>query len=189
MNKLVPIERIENRIYLIRGQKVMVDRDLAELYGVPTKRLNEAVKRNTARFPEEFMFQLSEREKSELVANCDRFDDRRRPRSQNATLKRGQNIKYLPYAFNEYGVAMLSSVLNSERAIQVNIMIIKAFIRLRQVLLDHEELIGLFKKLETRVDQHDTAINEIVEAIRELMMPIRTEAIGFYLREKGGKND
>ena len=171
MSNLIPIERIESRIYLMRGQKVMVDRDLAELYGVPTKRLNEAVKRNAARFPEEFMFQLSEREKSELVANCDRF----RPLKHSTSL---------PYAFNEHGVAMLSSVLNSERAIQVNIMIIKAFIRLRQVLLDHEELIGLFKKLETRVDQHDAVINEIVEAIRELMTPVKTEAIGFSLSKR-----
>ena len=117
----------------------MIDRDLAELYGVPTKRLNEAVKRNAARFPNEFMFQLSDREKSELVANCDHLKPSG-SRSQFATLKRGQNIKYLPYAFTEHGVAMLSSVLNTERA------------------------------------------------IRELMTPVRTEAIGFYLHKKGEGN-
>jgi hypothetical protein len=175
MNDLIPIERIESKIYLIRGQKVMIDRDLADLYGVPTKRLNEAVKRNIQRFPEGFMFILTEEEAKNL-------------RSQIATTKRGGR-RYLPFAFTEHGVAMLSSVLNSERAIQVNIMIIKAFIRLRQVLLDHEELVGLFKKLETRVDGHDSVINEIVEAIRELMTPVRTEAIGFYLRKKAGEND
>ena len=166
MKDLIPIERIESRIYLIRGQKVMLDKDLAELYGVETKYLNRQVKRNIERFPEEFMFRLTSQEKDELVTNWHHLS--------------GLKFSYhRPYVFTEHGVAMLSSVLNSERAIRVNIMIIKAFIRLRQVLLDHEELICLFKKLETRVDQHDTVINEIVEAIRELMTPVRTEAIGF----------
>jgi len=165
MNEMIPTERIESRIYLIRGQKVMLDHDLANLYGVPTKRLNEAVKRNIQRFPEGFIFILTEKEAKNL-------------RSQFATSNRGGR-RYLPFAFTEHGVAMLSSVLNSERAIQINIMIIKAFIRLRQVLIDHQELIGLFQKLETRVGQHDAVINEIIEAIRELMTPVQTSAIGF----------
>lgn len=109
------IVSIEPRILTLRGQKVMLDRDLAELYGVPTYRLNEAVKRNSKRFPAHFMFQLSRQEKQELIANCDRFK----------TLK---HSTVLPYAFTEHGVAMLSSVLNSERAIQINIQIIDAFI-------------------------------------------------------------
>lgn len=119
MEQLVTIERIEAKIILIRGQKVMLDRDLAELYGVPTKRLNEQVKRNIKRFPEDFMFQLTKEEKIELVANCDHL----RP------------LKYstqLPYVFTEQGVAMLSSVLNSERAILVNIQIMRTFTPLEQ---------------------------------------------------------
>jgi hypothetical protein len=120
---VVPVEVIERRIYLIRGQKVMLDRELAELYGVPTRRLNEQVKRNRKRFPEDFMFQLAFEEAKTLLGL----------RSQNATLKRGQHLKYAPYAFTEQGVAMLSSVLNSDRAIQVNIVIMRAFVKLRQL--------------------------------------------------------
>jgi len=175
MKDLIPIERVESKIFLIRGQKVMLDHDLAELYGVPTKRLNEAVKRNIQRFPDGFMFVLTREEAKNL-------------KSQFATSSWGGRRK-LPFAFTEHGVAMLSSVLNSERAIQINIMIIKAFIHLRKVLLGHEELVGLFKELETRVDGHDAVLNEVLEAIRELMTPVRTEAIGFYLHKKGEGND
>ena len=167
----MPIERIENRIYLIRGQKVMLDRDLAELYGVPTKRLNEAVKRNIARFPNEFMFKLSEKEKSELVANCDRF----------GTLKHSTS---LPYAFNEHGIAMLSSVLNSERAIQVNIMIIKAFIRLRRILSDHKELAQKVEELERKHSKHEIEITTIFKVLKKLMEPKpepTTKRIGFVV--------
>jgi phage regulator Rha-like protein len=156
MDDLIPMERIESRIYLIRGQKVMLDRDLAELYGVSTKRLNEAVKRNSARFPAEFMFRLSEGEKSELVANCDRF----------APLKHSTS---LPYAFNEHGVAMLSSVLNNERAIRINILIIKAFVRLRNILSTHKELADRINALENRVGQHDEVIIEIVREIKRII--------------------
>src|SRR3989338_7492547 len=113
MSNLIAPEKIENKIFLIRGKKVMLSKDLAEIYGVSTKRLNEQVKRNKDRFPEDFMFILT-KEEAELS------------RSQIATLKQGQNIKYLPYAFTEQGVAMLSSVLNSKRAIQVNIQIMRA---------------------------------------------------------------
>jgi len=170
MGEIVPIERVESRIYLIRGQKVMLDRDLAGLYGVATKRLNEAVKRNAARFPAEFMFQLSEREKSELVANCDH-------------LKALKFSYQLPYAFTEHGVAMLSSVLNSERAIQVNIMIIKAFIRLSRVLAGHKELAAQVAELKKIAGRHDVEIGGIVKILKRLMEPVRTEAIGFYARE------
>jgi phage regulator Rha-like protein len=155
MKEIVPIERIEQRIFLIRGQKVMLDRDLAELYGVPTKRLNEAVKRNIRRFPEGFMFVLTKIEAENL-------------RSQIATSSWGGR-RYLPLAFTEQGVAMLSSVLNSERAIQINILIIKTFVRLRAVLSTHKELAMKFKELEGKVDQHDSAIQEIFEAIRKMI--------------------
>lgn len=167
MSELLPSERIENRIFLIRGQKVMLDKDLAELYGVPTKRLNESVKRNNRRFPIEFMFVLTKEETKNLRLQNVTSNWGSRP--QIATLKRGQNIKYLPYAFTEQGVAMLSSVLNSERAIQINIMIIKAFVRLRQTLALHKELADKFKELEGRVDGHDSAILQIVEEIKRIV--------------------
>jgi hypothetical protein len=128
--QLIPIESIERRIFLIRGHKVMLDRDLAELYGVTTKRLNEQVKRNRGRFPEDFMFQLSLEEGKSILAL----------RSQFATLKRGWHLKYAPYAFTEHGVAMLSSVLNSQRAVQMNILIIRAFVALREMLATHKDL-------------------------------------------------
>jgi hypothetical protein len=168
MGEILPIERVENRIFLIRGQKVMLDRDLAQLYGVLTKRLNEAVRRNAERFPEEFMFQLSKQEKSELVANCDRFP----------TLKHSTS---LPYAFTEHGVAMLSSVLNSEQAIRVNIMIIKTFVRLRQTLALHQELANKFRELENRVDGHESAILQLVEDIKRIVQfeEKPTRRIGF----------
>jgi hypothetical protein len=131
-------EEILNRILIIRGQKVILDKSLAEMYSVPTSRLNESVKRNSSRFPEDFMFQLSEKEA--LMAS----------RSQIAILKKGSgsNIKYLPYAFTEQGVAMLSSVLRSERAIQMNIQIIRVFIRMKQLLFDNKDLWSKIEKIE-----------------------------------------
>src|SRR5258706_8945823 len=124
---LIPAQRIEDAILLIRGQKVMLDRDLAPLYGVTTGNLNKAVKRNLARFPEDFMFQLSAEEAESL-------------RFHFGSLKRGQHYKYLPYAFTEQGVAMLSGVLRSHRAVQVNVAIMRAFVRLREALSLHKEL-------------------------------------------------
>ncbi|MDI6752097.1 MAG: ORF6N domain-containing protein [bacterium] len=164
----VPIERIESKIFLIRGQKVMLDRDLAELYGVPTKRLNEQVKRNIKRFPEDFMFQLTKEEANSL-------------RSHFATLEKGQHFKYLPYVFTEQGVAMLSTVLNSERAIQVNIAIMRAFVKLRQILSTHKELAHKLVELERKIEKHDTEIQAVFEAIRQLMTPPTKEMkkIGF----------
>lgn len=163
---------IENRIYLIRGQKVMLDRDLAELYGVETKYLNRQVKRNQERFPEQYMFQLAQPEKDELVTNWHRF----------ATLKHSTS---LPYAFTEHGVAMLSAVLNSARAIKVSIMIVNAFIRLRSMLANHQELVGLFQKLESRVDSHDDAIKVIIEEIRKIVeIQIKPKSrIGFLVKK------
>ena len=154
---VVPVERIERSIFLIRGQKVMLDVDLARLYGVSVKRLNEQVKRNRERFPSDFAFQLTEQE----VANL---------RSQIATLKhgRGQHRKYLPHVFTEQGVAMLSSVLNSKRAIQVNIEIMRAFIRLRQILASHKELARRLDELEQK---YDTQFKSVFDAIRQLMTP------------------
>lgn len=167
---LIPRERIENKILLIRGKKVMLDRDLAQLYQVSTKRLNEQVKRNRKRFPPDFMFQLS-------------WKEAQASRSQFATLKTGQNFKYLPFVFTEQGIAMLSSVLNSERAIQVNITIMRAFMKLREMLTNHKELAGQLKELENKVGVHDEQIASIFEAIRRLIAPPREKPkppIGFH---------
>ncbi|MFH0763822.1 MAG: ORF6N domain-containing protein [Candidatus Omnitrophota bacterium] len=159
---LVPIEKIENRIFQFRGKKVMVDADLAELYMVPTKRLNEQVKRNMRRFPEDFMFQLT---KEEVITLQSRVLD---SRSQIATLKQGQNIKYFPYVFTEQGVAMLSSVLNSERAILVNIQIMRAFVGLRRVGLTYA---GLKHKIEDMEKKYDKQFGIVFKAIKKLMEP------------------
>lgn len=168
MDRKVPVELIAAKIFEIRGKKVMLDKDLAVLYGVPTKRLNEQVRRNIRRFPEDFMFQLSWEE----------LDSR----SQFATMKRGKNIKYLPCVFTEQGVAMLSSVLNSERAIQVNILIMRAFTRLKELLLTHKELALKIEKLESKYVEHDDKIQAIFDAIKQLLQPQLVEdkkVIGF----------
>ena len=154
---VVPVERIERSIFLVRGQRVMLDTDLAKLYGVTTKRLNEQVKRNRDRFPSDFMFQLTRQEVTNL-------------RSQFATSSWG-GIRYLPLAFTEQGVAMLSGGLHSKRAIQVNIEIMRAFIRLRQVLASHKELAQKLGQLERKVASHDVHIQSLFEAIRQLMTP------------------
>ena len=135
-SSLIPVERIEKAIYFIRGEKVMLDRDLADLYSVPTKVFNQAVKRHRDRFPPDFMFQLTMQEAREWWSE----EPASRLRSQSVTLKRGQHIKYRPNAFTEHGILMLSSVLNSERAIQVNIEIMRAFVKLRRMLASNAEL-------------------------------------------------
>src|SRR3972149_8476390 len=140
MKALIPAEVIERKIFLIRGHKVMLDRDLAELYGVPTKVLNQAVKRNIKRFPGDFMFQLTQIEKDEVVTNCDH-------------LRALRFSPQLPYAFTEQGVAMLSSVLNSERAILVNIQIMRAFTKLREILLTHKDLAKKIAEMEKKYDR------------------------------------
>jgi hypothetical protein len=158
MTEIIPAEVIEGTILLIRGKKVMIDRDLALLYGVGTKALNQAVKRNPARFPEDFMFQLSDSERDELVTNCDRF----------RTLKHSSTN---PYAFTEQGVAMLSSVLKSERAVLVNIVIMRTFVKLREILSTHKDIAGKLALIEKRMDEQDEKIHSIFEAIRALMSP------------------
>ncbi len=157
----IPTETIESKIYAIRGHKVMLDRDLAALYGVPTKRLNEQVKRNRKRFPEHFMFQLTE-DKAQSVSSS---------RSQNATLKRSQNIKYQPNVFTEHGVVMLSSVLNSERAIQVSILVVNVFVRLREMLASNKDLAHKFEKLEQKQQEQGEQITAIIDTINELLLP------------------
>lgn len=151
----IPVERIEKAILLLRGQKVMLDRDLAELYGVTTGNLNKAVRRNLDRFPPDFMFQLKKEEYESL-------------RFQFGILKKGRHSKYLPYAFTEQGVAMLSSVLRSKRAVRVNIEIMRAFVRLRQILAAHK---NLEQKLAALENKYDEQFQVVFEAIRQLMAP------------------
>ena len=170
---VVSAEQIAHTILILRGQKVLLDVALAGLYGVSTKALNQAVKRNADRFPEDFMFQLT-------------ADEARSLRSQFVTLKRGENIKYRPYAFTEQGVAMLSSVLRSERAVQVNIAIMRAFVKLREALETNRALAKKFSELEERVGKHDEEIGAIIEAIRQLITsPEKAKReIGFHVRER-----
>ena len=147
---------IEERIFLIRGHRVMIDKDLAGLYGVETKYLNRQVKRNMDRFPGEFMFQLNVSEKKELVTKCHRFN----------TLKHSVS---LPYVFTEHGVAMLASVLNSDRAVKISICIVKTFVKLREIVGTHKELAQKLEQLERKTGKHDEDIRNIFEAIRRLM--------------------
>jgi len=157
MKELIPQALVERKIFLIRGRRVMLDRDLAELYKVETRALNQAVKRNLNRFPEDFMFRLMPEEAVELS------------RSQFVTLKKqGQNIKYLPYAFTENGVAMLSSVLSSERAVEVNVQIMRTFVRLRLMLASNAELA---RKLQALEKKYDTQFKVVFDAIKQLMKP------------------
>ena len=163
-------ERIEHRIFLIRGQKVMLDSDLAQLYGVTTFNLNKAVKRNQDRFPEDFASQLSKEEYQAL-------------RFQIGISKEGRGgRRFLPYAFTEQGVAMLSSVLRSKRAVMVNIAIMRAFVRLRRILSTHRHLAQKLAELERRLEGHDQKIQSIFDAIRQLMAPLEPprRRIGFH---------
>jgi ribosomal protein L23 len=165
MKELIPIDMIERKILLIRGEKVMLDADLAALYGVTTKRLNEQVKRNRERFPNDFMFQLTEEEKAEVVANCDH-------------LKRLKFSPTLPYAFTEHGAIMLASVLNSPIAVQTSVLVVRAFVKLREMLATHKDLA---KKLEEIEKKYDAQFKVVFDAIRELMRPPETKRrkIGF----------
>jgi ORF6N domain len=155
---IVPIEVIENRIYLIRGQKVMLDRDLAKLYDVETRALKQAVKRNLNRFPDDFMFILNSKEVNLLVSHF--------------VIPSGSYFGgSAPFAFTEHGILMLSSVLNSQQAIDVNIMIMRAFVKLRQILSTHKELSLKITELERKYEGHDVEIQQIFEAIKQLMNP------------------
>lgn len=174
-SELIPVrpDAIEQRIFLIRGQRVMLDRDLAELYGVETKNLNRAVRRNPERFPSDFMFRLTS-------------DEAEASRCQTGTLKQGQNIKYLPYAFTQEGVAMLSSVLRSPRAVQVNMAIMRVFVRFRETLSLHRALAIKLAELERKVEEHDSGIRTLFDAIHQLMSPPvpPRKLIGFHVRER-----
>ncbi len=155
----IPIEIIEKKIYLIRNQRVMLDSDIANLYGVTTKRLNEQVRRNIERFPEDFMFQLTDEEYKIL-------------RSQIAT----SNIihggrRYIPYAFTEHGAIMAATILNSLKAVQMSIFVVRAFVKLREIVSGNKELVRKLKELENKYEKHDKDIKAIIDAIRQLMSP------------------
>jgi len=171
---IIPIGQIEQRILLIRGQRVMLDADLSGLYGTTTKRLNEQVKRNRGRFPEDFMFQLTKKEKAEVVAICDHL----------AKLKFSP---VLPNAFTEHGAIMVASVLNTKRAIQVSVFVVRAFVKLREMLSTHKELAHKLAMLERKLQNHDESIRSLVVAIRQLMAPPEPEPpkkrIGFLVEE------
>jgi phage regulator Rha-like protein len=169
----IPLERIQQGILLIRGKRVMLDADLAELYGVSTKRLNEQVKRNRDRFPEDFMFQLTATEKTEVVAKCDHL----------------AKLKYSPthpYDFTEHGAIMLAAVLSTPRAIEVSVLVVRAFVRLREILARHRSLASKLAELESRIETHDEAIRSLLSAIRQMMTAPEKQPkkIGFQLREK-----
>lgn len=173
---LAPVEHITQSILVLRGHRVILDRDLAVIYGVETRTLNQAVKRNAERFPEDFRFQLTTEEA--LTS-----------RSQTVILKsgRGRNIKFLPYAFTEHGAIQAANVLNSPRAVRMGIHVVRAFVQLRQMLASNKELEQKFAELERKVSTHDQAIVGILKAIRELMNPqeIKKQPIGFVeLQEK-----
>lgn len=157
---MIPDELVMNKIYLIRGQKVMIDTDLAELYGVETKRLKEAVRRNIVRFPEDFMFELTLAESESL-------------RTQFATLKtgRGKHAKYKPFAFTEQGVSMLSGVLKSETAVRVHIQIIRVFAKMRELLLTHKDILLQLEKIEKKLSGHDEDIKLIFQYLKQLLNP------------------
>jgi hypothetical protein len=172
--ELVPYEIIEKQIFVIRGKKVMLDKDLAELYGVKTQVLNQAVKRNATRFPDDFMFSLSRQEIlriSQIVISSKHVD---------MTLKFAKNVN----AFTEQGVAMLSSALKSERAVQINIQIMRIFVKIREMLSAHKELARKLDQLEQKVSGHDVDIRQIFDAIRQLMEPPKEKRrkIGFEVK-------
>jgi hypothetical protein len=168
-DSLAPVLRIESRILVIRGQKIMIDADLAELYGVPTKALNQAVKRNAARFPADFMFQLTPAEKAEVVTNCDH-------------LARLKFSKALPFAFTEHGAIQASNILASPQAVEMGVYVVRAFVRLREVLTSSRELAAKLDALEQKTEllslQHETfagntraQLKQVFEALRQLMAP------------------
>jgi hypothetical protein len=167
MSILVP-QVVANRILQLRGQRVMLDADLADLYGVETRALNQAVKRNLERFPEDFMFQLNAEEKAEVVANCDHLIQ----------------LKYsssLPYAFTEHGALMLGNVLKSSRAVEVSLLVVRAFVQIREMLSTHKDIAAKLDQMERKLSSHDQAIAGLIDAIRQLMTPPATtrRGIGF----------
>lgn len=172
---IIPTGEVVSRILMLRGQKVIIDADLARLYDVTTKKLNQAVKRNSDRFPDDFMFQLTIEEKDEVVTNCDHLG----------------KLKYsatLPFAFTEHGAIMAASILNSPKAVQAGIYVVRAFVRLREILNTHKDLAHKLNQLEKRLEGHDKHIATLFAAIRQLMVPPevkKKKTIGFHTEREG----
>jgi hypothetical protein len=164
-------------ILTIRGQKVLLDADLAALYGVPTKRLNEQVKRNADRFPEDFRFQLTHEEAEEALLS----------RSQSATLKRGQNIKYLPHAFTEHGALMAANVLNSPEAVKMSVHVVRAFVKQRELIAGQAEILKKLAQMDAKLLKHDDALRVIWRELQPLLSPppeTPKKQIGFHVRDE-----
>ncbi len=159
---LVPVEKIQNTILLIRDENVMIDSDLAEIYGVSTKKLNQAVKRNPERFPAEFMFRLNRKEKNEVVTNCDH-------------LRKLRFSPHLPYVFTEHGAVMVANVLNSPVAVRASLQVVRAFVSFREIVSTHKELAAKLQLLENKFDKHDEEIKVLFEAIHQLMSPPKSK--------------
>ena len=190
---IIPVEGIARAIHVLRGEKVLLDSDLALLYGVQTRVLNQAVKRNAGRFPPDFMFRLNDEEMEQISQSNIPPQPTGKAVSDSSQIvmssRKHRGRRYRHYAFTEQGIAMLSSVLNSERAVRVNIAIMRAFVKLRQTLESNRELAQKFSELERRVGVHDDEIAAILEAIRQLMAVPETprREIGFHVREKAGR--
>lgn len=176
MTNLIAIESVAQRILLLRGKRVMLDADLAEMYGVPTKALNQAVRRNMDRFPSDFMFQLSAGEKAEVVTNCDHLSKLKYSRS-------------LPYAFTEHGALMLGNILKSNRAVEVSLLVVRTFVQLREMLSTNRDMEMKLLELERKVSSHDQALAGLIDAIRQLMkQPVSAgRPIGFTANIEGGR--
>lgn len=179
MNKttIVLAKRVGSKILILRNQKVILDSDLAELYGVPVKRLNEQLKRNPQRFPRDFLFTLTREEYKHL-------------RSQNATSSSAHGgRRYLPHAFTEHGAIMAATVLNSKRAIEMSVFVVRAFVQMRQSLVVNQHVVSKLSELEARLDSHDAEIQDLVDAIRELLTPLpaNNRRIGFEVPARSGK--
>jgi ORF6N domain len=158
---LISTATIERQILVLRGHRVMLDRDLAEIYGVKLKRLNEQVKRNRGRFPDDFMFQLTLEEGKLVILS----------RSQIATLKRGENVKYRPHVFTEHGAVMLANVLRSPVAVRASIQVVRAFVNLQRMLATHEDLARKVEAIERRVGKHDGELQDVLRILRTLLEP------------------
>jgi hypothetical protein len=193
LEALTPPVEIEQDILLIRGQRVILASDLARLYGVPVRRLNEQVKRNSDRFPADFVFQLTRAEAEMATRSRSQFatlNDGAALKSQIATSKRGMNIKYLPYAFTEHGAIMAANLLRSERAAKVSVFVVRAFVKLRETFASHRELAGKLNELESKIQDHDGQIGALIGAIRSLMAEPRGRRkppIGYHTETKRRK--
>ena len=166
---IIPVDQVQARILIIRGQRVIMDSDLAKLYGVPTKRLNQQVSRNTDRFPDDFVFQLTADEAATLRLQSATSNPKSALRSQSATSNARGGRRYKPYAFTEHGAIMAANVLNSREAVRASVFVVRAFVKLRELLSTHVQLAAKLDELERKLQNHDDQIASIVDAIRELM--------------------